>query len=404
MAKKEEKIVEEVVEKVKETKAKPSIKEQDLVPEVTVKEDGVHKVDFTNLVPKKEKTKKEDALQRKTVESVQDTGKDSTETREDPKVEVPQPTVEEPVQDEQPVIEEITDKKVEEKVEDLQEEIIDAVEDAQETGAQIPENIQKVISFMNETGGSLGDYVKLNTDVNSLNDAQLLQEFYQTTKPHLDQSEINFLIEDNFAYNEEEDEERDVKRKKLARKEELANAKNYLNKLKDTYYEEIKAGSKLTKDQQNAVNFFDRYSQNKKIADKQKETFTNKTNQIFNKDFKGFEYKVGDKRYRYNVKNANEVKDTQSDISNFVKKFLNKNNEMQDASGYHKSLFTAMNPDAIANHFYEQGKSDAMQDSIAKAKNVSMDSRQGHQKSEIKGTVYKSLDSSGNEVKWGFKV
>jgi len=400
MTKKEEKVVEEVVE-VKETKATKTKKEQDLVPEVTVKEDGVHKVDFTNLVPKEDKSKKDElSVDNAETKEVQE---EVVEEKVDEEIKEEVTPVEKTEVEDTPVLEEITEEEIKEEAEDLHEEIHDAIVDAKETGIDLPENIQKVMKFMDDTGGSLEDYVKLNTDVNSLNDAQLLHEFYQTTKPHLDQSEINFLIEDQFAYNEDEDEERDIKRKKLARKEELANAKNYLNKLKDTYYEEIKAGSKLTQDQQKAINFFDRYNDNQKIAEKQKETFNNRTNQVFDKDFKGFEYKVGDKRYRYNVKNANEVKDTQSDISNFVKRFLNKNNEMNDAAGYHKSLFTAMNPDAIANHFYEQGKADAMKDSIAKAKNVSMTPRQGHQKSEIQGTVYKSVGNDGNEVKWGFK-
>jgi len=400
MTKKEEKVVEEVVE-VKETKATKTKKEQDLVPEVTVKEDGVHKVDFTNLVPKEDKSKKDESSVDNT--ETKEVQEEVVEEKVDKEIKEEVTPVEKTEVEDTPVLEEITEEEIKEEAEDLHEEIHDAIVDAKETGIDLPENIQKVMKFMDDTGGSLEDYVKLNTDVNSLNDAQLLHEFYQTTKPHLDQSEINFLIEDQFAYNEDEDEERDIRRKKLARKEELANAKNYLNKLKDTYYEEIKAGSKLTQDQQKAINFFDRYNDNQKIAEKQKETFNNRTNQVFDKDFKGFEYKVGDKRYRYNVKNANEVKDTQSDISNFVKRFLNKNNEMNDAAGYHKSLFTAMNPDAIANHFYEQGKADAMKDSIAKAKNVNMVPRQGHQKSEIQGTVYKSVGNDGNEVKWGFK-
>ena len=393
MAKKAEKVVEEVVEEVKETKTEPST-EKELVPEVTVKEDGVHKIDFTNLVPKEEKVKEtKDSKKEEVVKEVAEKVVEEKEITEETPVENTEP----------PVLEEISEEEIQEEAEDLAEEIVDAVEEAKETGAKIPDDIQKVINFMDETGGSLEDYVKLNQDVDKLNEAQLLSEYYNVTKPHLDQGEINFLIEDNFAYDEEEDDEKDIKRKKLARKEELANAKNHLNSMKTQYYEEIKAGSKLLPEQQKAVNFFNRYNEDKVIAEKQKETFDNRTSQVFNKDFKGFEYKVGDKRYRYNVKNANEVKDTQSDISNFVKRFLNKNNEMQDAAGYHKSLFTAMNPDAIANHFYEQGKADAMKDSIAKAKNVSMAPRQGHQKSEIQGTVYRSVDAGGNEVKWGFK-
>lgn len=383
MAKKEN-VVEEVVELVEETNAPTEKTEQgDLVPEVTVKEDGTHKIDFDKLVAKPEKGKvvKE-------------------EVKEEVKVEEPVTVVEEEVVPKEPtVLEEITEEKIVEKA----EEIAEAVVEAQETGIDLPENIQKVVDFMDETGGSLEDYVKLNTDIEALNEEQLLMEYYQNTKPHLDVSEINFLLEDKFSYEDEVDEERDIKRKKLAKKEELANAKNHLNGLKSKYYEEIKAGSRLAPEQKKAVDFFNRYNKNQEVADKQTKTFNNKTNQVFNDDFKGFEYNVGDKRYRFNVKNPNEIKDKQGNINNFVKKFLDKNNEMEDAAGYHKSLFTAMNPDAIANHFYEQGKSDAMRQSIASTKNISMDPRKAQGAAPKSGTTYKSVDSDGSTVNWGFK-
>ena len=383
MAKKE-KVVEEVVELVEETKAPAEKTEKgDLVPEVTVKEDGTHKIDFDKLVAKPEK------------------GKVTEEVKEEVKVE--EAVAEEPVNEEPVVLEEITQEVVQEKVEDLQEDIVEAIEEQKQTGIELPDNIQKVVDFVNETGGSLEDYVKLNQDVDALNEEQLLVEYYQNTKPHLDPSEINFLIEDKFAVEEDVEDEREIKRKKLARKEELANAKNHLNSLKTKYYEEIKAGSRLAPEQQKAVDFFNRYNKDKEVAERQTQTFNNKTNQVFNDDFKGFEYKVGDKRYRFNVKNPNEVKDSQSNINNFVKKFLNKNNEMQDATGYHKSLFTAMNPDAIANHFYEQGKADAMKQSIAATKNISMDPRKGQSAAPQQGTTYRSVDADGQSVKWGFK-
>jgi len=383
MAKKEN-VVEEVVELVEETNAPADkTKQGDLVPEVTVKEDGTHKIDFDKLVAKPEKGKVA-----------------KEEIKEEAKVEEPVAVIEEESALEEPaVLEEITEEEVVEKA----EEIAEAVVEAQETGKPLPENIQKVVDFIDETGGSLEDYVKLNQDVDALNEEQLLVEYYQNTRPHLDPSEINFLIEDKFAIEDDMEDERDIKRKKLARKEELANAKNHLNGLKTKYYEEIKAGSRLAPEQQKAVDFFSRYNKNQEVAEKQTKTFNNKTNQVFSDDFKGFEYKVGDKRYRFNVKNPNEVKDKQGNINNFVKKFLNKNNEMEDAAGYHKSLFTAMNPDAVANHFYEQGKSDAMRQSIASTKNISMDPRKAQGAAPKSGTTYKSVDADGSTVNWGFK-
>ena len=214
-------------------------------------------------------------------------------------------------------------------------------------------------------------------------------------------------MEENFSYNQEFDDEKEIRKKKIALKEQVAEAKAYLDRQKSKYYEEIKNGSKLTNDQQKAVDFFNRYNkeseEQKVVAEKQHRTFLNKTNQLFNDKFKGFEYKVGDKKFRFNVKNAQDVKDTQSDINNFVKKFLDENNTMSDAKGYHKSLFTAMNSDAIAQHFYEQGKADALKESIAKSKNVNMDPRQQHS-GEINtgGIKVRVLGESSNDFK--FKI
>ena len=260
---------------------------------------------------------------------------------------------------------------------------------------------------MEETGGDLSDYVKLNQDYSKLEDQDLLNEYYKQTKPHLNTEEINFLMEDQFSYEEDVDDDRDIRRKKLALKEQVADAKTHLDGQKSKYYEEIKAGSKLTQEQQKAVNFFNRYNKESEVTQKaakqNTDIFTKKTNQVFNDKFKGFEYNVGDKKYRFNVNNADEVKTTQSDINNFTKKFLDKNSTLSDAKGYHKSLFTAMNADAVAKHFYEQGKVDAMKDSVAKAKNVNMDPRQTHGKIEAGGLKFKVLGEDSSDFKFKIK-
>ena len=317
------------------------------------------------------------------------------------------PQQQEPVQDEQPVLEEIVNEEVAEQVEELNEQVEQAIVEA-DAGIALPDNIQKVVEFMNETGGSLQDYVKLNTDYASLNETQLLREFYETTKPHLDREEIDFIMEDNFSYDEEVDEDRDIRRKKLARKEELAKAKNHLDGLKSRYYEEIKAGSNLNPETKKAVDFFNRYKKENeeasKVAENQVSVFNSKTEKLFSNDFKGFDFNVGEKKFRYRVKNADQVKDTQGDINNFVKKFLNDKNEMSDAAGYHKSLFTAMNADAIANHFYEQGKTDAMKASVQKSKNIDMDPRGVHENVKpTSGMSFKSIKSGGTS-KFGVKT
>tara|TARA_R100001198_G_scaffold87597_1_gene62817 strand:- start:1505 stop:2719 length:1215 start_codon:yes stop_codon:yes gene_type:complete len=314
---------------------------------------------------------------------------------------------------EQPVLEEIVDETKEEKttteektVEEVKEEVVEAVEEAKQTGEPLPENIQKVIDFMNETGGDLEDYVKLNQDYSKYDDMTMLREYYRQTKPHLNADEVDFLIEDGFTFDEEVDDPKDIKRKKLAFKEQVASARSHMDELKSNYYEEIKSGVKLTPEQQKAVDFFNRYNketeESQKIAEQQKSVFENKTQQVFNSEFKGFEYKVGDKRYRFNVNDVDSVKNTQSDINNFVSKFLDKNNTMNDAVGYHKSLFTAMNADAIANHFYQQGKADAVKETMAKAKNVDMTPRETGTV-DTGGFKYKVLGDDSNSFKFKLK-
>ena len=308
---------------------------------------------------------------------------------------------------ETPVVEEITEE-VQEEVEELTEQVEEAVAEAGATGKELPENIQKLMQFMEETGGDLQDYVKLNQDYSELDNHTLLKEYYKQTKPHLDNEEIDFMMEDYFSYDEDMDEDIDIKRKKLAMKEQVAQARQHLDGAKSKYYEDIKYGSKLTGEQQKAVDFFNRYNKESKeqqeVAAKQHKTFLNKTDKLFNKEFKGFEYNIGEKRFRFNVKDSDTVKSTQSDINNFVKKFLNKNNEMEDAKGYHKSMYTAMNADKIASHFYEQGKADALKNSVAKAKNINMDPRQQHS-GEINtgGLKFKVLGGDSNDFKFKIK-
>jgi len=375
----EQPTVDETVEKLKVKK--PKKKKFEETPEVV-------KVDLNDLKQKAEEIVKVDLKQPVEEIKVPEETKPTEEAK--------------PVED-TPVIEEVTDT-VEEVAEIVEEKIIESIE----TNTELPENVQKLMSFMEETGGDLNDYVRLNKDYSEMDNHTLLKEYYNTTKPHLKSEEIDFIMEDKFSYDEEADEEKEIKRKKLALKEQVAEAKQHLESVKSKYYEDIKMGSKLTKEQQDAINFFNRYNkeseESRKAQQQAKKTFLNKTENVFNDNFKGFEYEVGEKRYRFNVKNADNVKETQSDINNFVKKFLNKNNEIEDARGYHKALYTAMNSDAIANHFYEQGRADALKESVAKSKNIDMDPRQSHgEVIDNSGLKFKVLGESSNDFKFKIK-
>ena len=404
--KKEQPKVDNEVGKLK-VKKKPKMKKfsnkQDEITKLDMSKTSTEKEEVTKVdLTEPQETKKDTEVKQETTDAVSD---EQTSTVEEVVEETPQKEV--VVQDEATsVIEEVTEEEQKE-IEQVKEEVVKAVEEAEATGTELPENIQKLVDFMEDTGGDLEDYVKLNKDISKLNDNDVLYEYYKQTKSHLTNDEINFLMEDQFSYDEEVDDERDIKRKKLALKEQVASARSHLDGQKSKYYEEIKAGSKLTPEQQKAMDFFNRYNKeseaNKKVYEKQNSTFLNKTDEVFNKNFKGFEYNVGDKRYRFNVKDANTVKSTQSDINNFVKKFLNKDNVMEDAKGYHKSLFTAMNADAVAKHFYEQGKADALKDSIAKSKNVEMNPRQAHGEIETGGMKFKVLGDTSSGFKFKIK-
>ena len=305
----------------------------------------------------------------------------------------------------QPVLQEITEEPTaEETIEKVEEAVEEAVQEAVDTGKPLPENIQKLVDFMDETGGDIQDYVNLNRDLSKMDDSDILDEYYRNKKSHLTAEERNFLLEEKFGIDEELDDEKAIRSKKIALKEQVAEARAYLDGQKSKYYEDIKAGSKLTNEQQEAINFYHKYNKDqesqKKLSEKSKRTFLNKTDSFFGQDFKGFEYNVGDKKYRYNVKDVNKVKTTQSDINNFINKFVGDDKStIDDAAGYHKSLFTAMNADAIANHFYEQGKADAIKGQIAKDKNINLEPRKTHGEVNVGGVKYKVLGQSSSEIK-----
>ena len=319
-------------------------------------------------------------------------------------------TIDSVPEQEKGALEEITEETIKAEtaeVEEIAKEAEEAIKENLETGKPLPDNIQKLMNFMEETGGDLNDYVKLNQDYSELEDQDLLHEYYKQTKPHLNNEEINFLMEDNFSYEEDMDDERDIKRKKLALKEQVASAKSHLDGQKSKYYDEIKAGSKLTGEQQKAVDFFSRYNKEtdeiNKSAETNRNSFMKKTDQVFNDKFKGFEYNVGEKNYRFNIKDVDKVKSDQSDINQFMTKFVNEDSTLKDANGYHKALFTAANTDAIAKHFYEQGKADAIKDSVAKAKNVDMNPRQSHEKIETGGLKFKIVGENSSDFKFKIK-
>jgi len=311
--------------------------------------------------------------------------------------------------DSKEVVEEIraTNEEIESPltvIEDVEEEtkVTKEVEQAVQEQRVLPENIEKLVSFMEETGGTVSDYVRLNADYTNVDNNTLIREYYKQTRPHLDHEDVSLLLED-FDYDEELDDDKDIRKKKIAFKEEVGKAKNFLEDLKGKYYDEIKLRPGVTQEQQKAVDFFNRYSEEQQVVKQRQEHFSKTTNQLFSNDFKGFDFSVGDKKFRYGVKNPEAVAEAQTDIANFVKTFLNDKGEISDAQGYHKALYAARNADTLAQHFYEQGKADAVKDVMAKSKNISTEARQTAQGevfvNGLKVKAISGVDSSKLKIK-----
>ena len=383
--------------KGKSKKPKQLISKTQEITKVSIKEPlidvptGVTKV----VIPSDELKQNEDAIQKQSSESgvlrteqsklgLQEVGQGDKEPAKNDKEEFTQ-------------LQEITDEDVKQTVKEIKE----AVRDEKVLGKPLPENIEKLVSFMEDTGGTVEDYVRLNADYSTISEDALIKEYYRKTKPYLESEDIDLMLED-YQYDEDLDEDRDIRKKKIAFKEEVAKAKSFLEETKSKYYDEIKLRPGVTQDQQKAMDFFNRYNEDQETAIKQHEDFKSKTNSYFNDEFKGFEFDVSGKKFRYGVADPSKLAEDQSNINNFVGKFLNKEGEVTDAKGYHKALFMASNADTIINHFYEQGKSDATKDIVGKSKNPSTQARQTAQTGFVNGLKVKSissLDSSKLRIK-----
>ena len=337
------------VKKFTEKKEEPV--KVDLTKDPNVKSEEPIKVDLTQ---KKEET---DAIQIGETEKV-DVGE---QTGDGKSVDV---GGDKPVEESSPIIEEI--QEVGEKPLPKQEQIV-------QPKIELPDNVEKLIAFMKETGGTIEDYTRLNADYSNVDEDTLLKEYYKNTKPHLSNDDLSFVMEENFSFDTDLDEERDIRKKKLAKKEEIAKAKKHLEDVKVKYYDEIKLRPNVNQDQQDAMDFFNRYNKDQELATQQHERFVNDTNTLFSDDFKGFDFEVGEKKFRYGVKDPSNVAENQSNINNFVGKFLDTEGNVKDTKGYHKAMYAAQNVDRIVKHFYEQGKTDGIKNVMQSSKNPTLD-------------------------------
>tara|TARA_B100000085_G_scaffold47749_1_gene41053 strand:+ start:6107 stop:7399 length:1293 start_codon:yes stop_codon:yes gene_type:complete len=371
-----------------------AVEEGTVDKEYGLQDDGVYRVNLD-----KPPTPKEDAVQEQSTNevSVRDGSETSEEIQKENKEESEEPTGENKQEENNKSNEEEQGQKVEDSPLELVTDEKNTTDEARVDSStekpeptqeqekilpeaktqELPENIDKLVKFMEETGGSLEDYVSLNRDVTKMDNTTLLREYYKSTKPHLDADDVDFLFNKNFAYDEEADDPSDIKAKQLAYKEELYNAQQYFNKAKDKYYADLKLRKQQDIDPQyiKAMEYYNNSKQQSEEYNNLQKQFIEKTNKVFNDNFKGFDFKVGENKYRFKVDNTEKVKQYQSDISNFINEFLGDDGAVNDAAGYHKALFAAKNADKIANHFYEQGRADAIKDAAKDAKNINMDPR-----------------------------
>ena len=395
---KQEQVIQEVKTEETNTPVEQQTPPEEKISYSQVGEDGTFKVDLSKL---KQFQEQNESTEKPKVNVEEQTGIQKAVDQE----------VEKQKETQEVVLEEISQEEVEQQAQQ-QNLVVDEVspEQPKQPEVVVPENLQDLVKFMEDTGGSLQDYVRLNADYSNIDESTLLKEYYKNTKPHLDAEEIEFLIEDNFQVDEDIDEPREIKKKKLAFKEEIVKARKYLTGLKDQYYKEVKLGSKLTSEQKEAVEFYNKYNQEQAassdIQKRQVEHFQKSTNNVFNENFKGFDFNVGDKTYRYNINNVQDVKTYQSDIINFVGEFLDKDNMIKDAKGYHKAMYSAKNIDKIVKHFYDQGKADAIKETSMSAKNIDMSPRTAAPSVDAGGRKFRVLsgdDSSGLKFKIGNK-
>ena len=361
-------------------------------------DDGVYRVNVDNP-PNKE----EDAVQEQSTDEVSVRNESPTSEKvqeEDKQEEVEKPS--EQSEEKEEVLELVEEET---KEEEQPEEIIEEKPKQVEEKKEYPEDIQKLVDFMQDTGGSLEDYVNLNKDYSKFDNTSLVYEYLKTTKPHLNNEDINFLMQKEFAYDEETAEQPEIRAKQLAFKEKLFEAQNHFSNSKDKYYADLKLRkqNEVPEEYKEAFEFYNNAKEFEEKSKQAKEVFQTRSEKFFKNNFKGFDFKVGEKKYRFKVDNTEKVQKSQSAIENFIRPFLDEKGHMGKVNEYHKALFTASNADKIANHFYEQGRADAIKDAAVKSKNIDMSPRTNTPsipQSDNKVRVVQSDASNKLRIKW----
>ena len=406
-----------------------AVESGEVAPEYGLQEDGVYKINVDKPpVPKKETQSesvkevkeepksKENAIQeRKTEEiSVDELPGDSQKVEQNVR-EQDSKEEKETVENKEKVLES-SDSPLELITEDTSEPVkkekvetpVQKQENIQEETPkqELPENVDKLVKFMEETGGTVEDYINLNRDMSKYDNTTLLREYYKTSKPHLDSEDIDFLLNKNFGYDKEGDDPSEIKAKQLAFKEELFNAQNFFKNNKEKYYADLKLrkSQDIAPEYKEAMDYYNNHKQLTEEGEKLQKDFLSKTDKVFSDEFKGFDFKVGENKYRFKIDNPSKIKEFQSDIKNFANLYMDDKGTINDPSGYHKALFAGRNADKIANHFYEQGRADAIKESAKKANNINMEPRSDNSQVMTKGgqkiRVVSGESSDKLRIKW----
>ena len=365
------------------------------------------KVKEVNPVEEKSVQEVEEQLLKKHEEE----NSDAVEVKEETSTE---PVAEQPVEqsaDEKSVVESptIKDEDVLKFIKNRYDKDISSVDDLfanKEQNDPLPEDVSKYLDFKKKTGRGFSDFVKANKDYTNISDEQLLKEYYSLTENDLDSEDIEYLMNDKFGYDEELDEPDVKKKKNIAKKREISKAKKYLKEFSATYSVPLESsGNAVDENILEELNAYREALKKSKTASEsaqqKNEYFLKQTDKVFDSEFKGFEFNVGDKKISYAYGDALEMKSKQSNLNNFVKKYVGDDGLVSDANGWHRALSAAMNPEKFAQYFYEQGKADAIDDVSKKSKNINMDIRQTPQKISDGGFKARQVSSSSGR---GLKI
>tara|TARA_R100000657_G_C4676076_1_gene121997 strand:+ start:798 stop:1937 length:1140 start_codon:yes stop_codon:yes gene_type:complete len=359
----------------------------------------------------KSKAEIEEQLLKKHEAQQQETQAEEKPEKVEPKAEEKEkPAEETPAVEEKTPSSELNDEHVLNFIKERYNKDINSVEElfeTKESNPDLPEDVKLYFDYKKETGRGIEDFYKLQKNYDDMDEDSVLADYLGVQEEGLDAIDIQDIMDDRFGYDSEEDDEKDIKKKKLAKKRELAKARKFFKEQKDKYKVPLESsGGGLSDEQENNLNAYktmlEESNSQKESFQLMRKNFEERTNKVFGEEFKGFEFNVSDdKSILYKPGTAEELKNKQMDFNNFISKYNDENGLMKDAAGYHRAMSIAMNPEKFAKFFYEQGVAATVDDVARKSKNINMDVRRAPQLSTKNSLKIKAVGdtSSGRGLK-----